>query len=184
MRALEQVIIEGELSVDQTLYPMAHVDIVAGNEIIIQNESIIQGDITLKLDEFWTSTTTPIVSNEDVTAFCAGLAPIQYQANSPSRSLVGEIAMSSMSGQLKTIFRIFPNPAQDLLNIKTTGVSDLQSVDVLSTIGTLILSVPASKFTLPNNVCINANTLESGTYYLRCTYANGETQLKSFVVVH
>ncbi len=157
------------------------------NSIIVHGDVIIPSGFTLKLEDLVqeTSSPTPIVSVAELSAFCEGLGGNTYHANArSSNALTSNHFVKKNPQQASPSLQIYPSPARNLLTIRTVGISELQALDVLNPLGTLVMSISAYKFTSPNNVSIDTSQLESGTYYLKCTYASGETQLKTFVVIH
>lgn len=189
VRAIEEVTINGNISVDPDLFPASHVDIVAGNEIIVEGESLIHEDVTLKIDPFWTSSPTPIVTDSEITAFCKGQSAIPYQANLATRSQLGENQTQQQSNFPSKRFnsnvvQLFPNPAHNQLNVRITNISKLQKVEIISSLGS-VLELPAPVQTNDSNTYfMNIEQLGEGCYSLRGILENGEVFLKQFIVIH
>jgi len=82
---------------------------------------------------------------------------------------VTHIGIDGITSQQKLI--VYPNPANDLLNIKNVQVGT--TVSIYSMTGELVLSS-----TIDNNGIVNINTLQSGLYTLRLSNENMNSVLK------
>ena len=68
-------------------------------------------------------------------------------------------------------FSAYPNPVNDILNIKGNGVID--NLEVLNQLGQRVLAIDGSLLT---NKQLNISSLESGLYFIRLT-ANNKTEI-------
>jgi hypothetical protein len=187
VRAIETITINGNLSIDEDYFPNPHVDIVAGSEIIVTGESVINADMTLKLDQYWTSTPTPEMTNEDVTNFCKGTSPIPYQANTPA-TINGQSGTSESlrsqkdSAQDKSIqLSLYPNPSQEIITIQVPEFTISSLLQIRNSIGELIeeISIPLNH---PQLFQYNLKHLPCGSFLL--TFINDETIItKPFLIV-
>lgn len=158
------------------------------NNITVHGNVIIPSGFTLSLEDLIeeTSSPTPPVSLTDLVNFCAGIGGNSYNANQRSTEIVTDRKAGQINQRDKSrndTFYLYPNPTCDILSIRYVGLSELKTADVLSPVGTLVKTITASEFNSPNNISFDTSNLESGTYYARCSFSNGEIQMKSFVVV-
>lgn len=82
---------------------------------------------------------------------------------------------STSVGSIASTTRIYPNPIQNTLNIKSE--EQLSSVQVLNVIGQRIMSIEA------NSTFVNVNTeaLNSGVYFVRVTDVNGAESVTKII---
>lgn len=71
----------------------------------------------------------------------------------------------------QNLFSIFPNPVENIINIKGNGVID--NLEVLNQLGQRVLAIDGSLLT---NKQLNISSLESGLYFIRLT-ANNKTEI-------
>ena len=71
----------------------------------------------------------------------------------------------------QNLFSVFPNPVENIINIKGNGVID--NLEVLNQLGQRVLAIDGSLLT---NKQLNISSLESGLYFIRLT-ANNKTEI-------
>ena len=74
-------------------------------------------------------------------------------------------------------FGLFPNPASTTITIKASGTAIITSAVVINSQGkTIMVQEP-----IANQSTIGIQKLSAGFYLLRCQYANGQTETRSFL---
>jgi len=73
---------------------------------------------------------------------------------------------------------VYPNPAQQLIEVKTTGIQEVSTMTVTSTTGTVIFNITGQEATSQQ---LDVSSLENGTYFITLTSTTGEEFTKSFV---
>jgi hypothetical protein len=80
------------------------------------------------------------------------------------------------------ILTVFPNPAQNEINIETIGKNiQLSSFEVYNLLGQILLTQTAQNI---NASTINTETLNNGTYLIVITLTNGSQAVKKVVISH
>lgn len=83
------------------------------------------------------------------------------------------VSMVGVDDLVNSTLMVFPNPTSDFLSIQGIDqVGEIQKIEVLSTMGQLILSVNEFKDAL------NVSTLPSGVYFLNVVHAKGSETIK------
>jgi len=60
-------------------------------------------------------------------------------------------------------FKLYPNPAKDVLNIETKKTIDVNSINIYNTLGQLVLVIPNAQQTKT----IDVSSLKTGNYFLK-----------------
>jgi len=71
-------------------------------------------------------------------------------------------------------FKIYPNPANDLLNIETKKQIEMRSVSIYNTLGQLMLVIPNAQ----NTKLVDVSNLKSGTYFIKIVSDKGSSNAK------
>lgn len=106
----------------------------------------------------------------------------------------GEIYIADISGSIYKIIggevlansdfnknnvSVYPNPASDSLNIKSTNNSTIKSINIYDLKGSTVLTVDDLKV---SNSKISINSLQSGIYMVKVTSNNGVSIIKKLIV--
>lgn len=73
---------------------------------------------------------------------------------------------------------LYPNPAQDQLNIEAPANKELQQIQIINSVGQVILT----QQTTANFVTINLPSIANGLYTCRLWYKDGSTSVKKLVI--
>jgi len=84
----------------------------------------------------------------------------------------------SISENELTEINVFPNPANDVINI--TGVANAASIEVYSNMGMLVFSRQAEGSDL---ISVNASDLTNGLYYIRIRLNDGAVETRPVVII-
>ena len=71
---------------------------------------------------------------------------------------------------LEKLFTVYPNPSNSVFNLSYPANKNVEEVNMIDLLGKSI-SLPVSNF--ENGKQINANTLPTGTYFLKITTPEG-----------
>lgn len=81
----------------------------------------------------------------------------------------------------KNHFTIYPNPAENIVNIKRNDWSETVSIQLYDVLGKLLIETKSSENSLTTQ--INISSLTNGTYYIKCLGKNGESIQTSKLVI-
>lgn len=130
------------------------------------------------------------VSGAAITVFASGFLDPTANQNGPSFGLYATLAdgttfplpvatgLGEMNNEL--ISSIFPNPAQDMINVSLPADVVAEAVQVSDISGKIILTFPA--MSNANQLAVNVSGLQSGTYFLNVV-ANNQVAVKRFSIV-
>lgn len=71
--------------------------------------------------------------------------------------------------------KLFPNPAQTMLNVTLNKVTNHSTLRIFNAIGVQVLNTPVTK----NSMQVNVEKLRPGTYFIKVEDAHGETSYSS-----
>ena len=92
-----------------------------------------------------------------------GTKPVTKETPEPQ-----DISTHALSTNDDEGFTLYPNPAQDILNVKTLD-AEIDNIKIFSAFGMLVKEMKK----LDNNSSINVSNLKTGTYFIR--FVSGET---------
>ncbi|MEM6721393.1 MAG: GEVED domain-containing protein [Bacteroidota bacterium] len=99
-----------------------------------------------------------------------GTRPVSKAPTAPQAVATHDLSMDKDGD-----FTLYPNPAKDILNVKTEGLP-VDNIKIFSAFGMLVREVPE----LDNGTSLNVSNLKSGTYFIR--FVSGEdTITRKFV---
>lgn len=98
------------------------------------------------------------------------------QDNSYAYSRVISITIKDSTKPL-FLTEIFPNPATDIIRIKTSEWKEVHKLEVFDVTGRIVMHI-----TNPTDPSIIVSSLNNGTYILRLIKQNGETALNKFII--
>lgn len=85
---------------------------------------------------------------------------------------------TSISEMTNTAIQIFPNPANDLINV--TGTATASRIEMYNNMGMLVLSREADG---NDSITIETSTLENGSYYINIRMNDGAVETKPIVII-
>ncbi len=104
-------------------------------------------------------------------------ASIYFDYNFPiitnTTSTTIEEPLSNQDFDFETNFTLYPNPAKDVLNIKTKSEMDVKSVSIYNTLGQIIMTTIHAE-----NGEINVSNLQSGSYFIKVFTDKGSSTAK------
>lgn len=104
-------------------------------------------------------------------------ASIYFDYNFPIVTEPAATAITALAKQdfvFDSYFRIYPNPADDVLKIESTQNIEVQSISIYNTLGQLILVVPDAKTTK----VVDVSGLPAGNYFIRVQSDKGASSAK------
>ena len=97
--------------------------------------------------------------------------------------LFRSVAFSNFTGvneiETKNNFRIFPNPANDILNFQFSDNSSVDEITIIDAVGKKVMSISNSSVEL--NKGINISSLQSGIYSINVLSKNSFTTQKLII---
>ena len=90
---------------------------------------------------------------------------------------LGIDASNNIEGIQKPLLNIYPNPANDELTIEILNGIATKEIEIKNAIGVTVLKFKQTK---PNQQ-INIKSLAAGVYFIKITFADGETEIKKMV---
>lgn len=111
-----------------------------------------------------------------------GNAPAMDHGLTPEEDLDQGLEENASTGignhEFQKGLHVFPNPAQQLIEVQTMGIDQAKTLTVTSVTGTVLLSVSGEQaLSQP----LDISGLENGTYFITLTSTTGEEYTKSFV---
>jgi hypothetical protein len=103
-------------------------------------------------------------------------ASIYFDYNFPIITNTTSTTVTALSNQdfdFETNFTLFPNPAKEVLNIKTKTEMDVKSVSIYNTLGQIIMTTIHTE-----NEEINVSNLQSGSYFIKVFTDKGSSTAK------
>ncbi|HRE78734.1 MAG TPA: T9SS type A sorting domain-containing protein [Flavobacterium sp.] len=104
-------------------------------------------------------------------------ASIYFDYNFPiitnTTSTTIEEPLSNQDFDFETNFTLYPNPAKDVLNIKTKSEMDVKSVSIYNTLGQIIMTTIHAE-----NGEINVSNLQTGSYFIKVFTDKGSSTAK------
>lgn len=82
--------------------------------------------------------------------------------------------LASQDFDFGTYFKIFPNPAKNILNINSKQNIQIETITIYTTIGQLVQVIPNAK----NTKTIDVSNLKSGTYFIKVVSDKGASSSK------
>jgi hypothetical protein len=76
--------------------------------------------------------------------------------------------------EFENYFNIYPNPANDVLNIETKQTISVTSINIYNTLGQIILVIPNAQQTQS----VDVSTLKTGNYFLKINSDRGSSSVK------
>jgi hypothetical protein len=71
-------------------------------------------------------------------------------------------------------FKIYPNPANDLLNIDTKQTIKVTSINIYNTLGQIVLVIPNAQQTKS----VDVSSLKTGNYFVKINSDKGSSSVK------
>jgi uncharacterized repeat protein (TIGR01451 family) len=90
----------------------------------------------------------------------------------PAVTTVALLANSDF--EFENYFNIYPNPANDVLNIETKQTISVTSINIYNTLGQIILVIPNAQQTQS----VDVSTLKTGNYFLKINSDRGSSSVK------
>lgn len=130
------------------------------------------------------------ISGSAITVFASGFLDPTANQNGPAFGLYATLAdgvtfplpvatgLGEMNNEL--ISSIFPNPAQDMINVSLPANVVAEAIQVSDISGKVVLTLPA--MSNANQLAVNVSSLQSGTYFLNVV-ANNQVAVKRFSIV-
>ena len=176
-RALETIVINGNLTVNAT-DPMI-VEILAGEEVIVEGESVVGPGIALGVESLLDfSHPMPQVDQQYVTSFCGNVNnPSVYKANAMSKSIeINQNYFDNSTNSKDKInsffeFSIFPNPSDGNFRLNVSDRSENIQISVFDTIGKEVMFKKIN--TGLNEYLIELPNPISGIYIVEVVGENG-----------
>ncbi len=81
-------------------------------------------------------------------------------------------ALSNQSFEFGSQFTLYPNPAEEVLNIQSKNSLAIQSVEIYNVLGQVVLAVPN------NRNAIDVSNLKTGTYFVKVNTVKGSSNTK------
>lgn len=166
-------------SIDEVLFKTS-------DHISVYGELVIASGFTLMIEDvmYATEISTPLVSESEIATFCQGLNDklLSFQRKNDART-VKRNPNNNLSRSNKFIDTDFPNPTNEKLTISTNRNPQIYSIDILSSLGTIVYSIANSDLSGRANFSIDTSMLECGPYTLCCIYLNGEKESKTFLFI-
>ena len=105
---------------------------------------------------------------------------ITYTNTGCSASSVYTLNVSTCTGIDEVInnnlFSIYPNPANDILNVELGDVNENSTIQIINALGEVVLS----EVVLSNSTTLKTNNLTSGVYFIKVESKNGSA-IKKFI---
>lgn len=122
---------------------------------------------TLSADNGTTVTATPTVT----TIYTITGTQFEGCTNSGTVTVTVEDC-AAISEQDAVVFELYPNPATDLVTIKTTGDLAIEGIELLNNNGQVIRTISGATST------ISTSDLAAGSYFVRIQHANGTSNAR------
>jgi hypothetical protein len=71
-------------------------------------------------------------------------------------------------------FKIYPNPANDILNIETKKTIEVTSINIYNTLGQIVLVIPNAQQTKS----VDVSGLKTGNYFVKINSDKGSSSVK------
>ena len=71
-------------------------------------------------------------------------------------------------------FKIYPNPANDVLNIESKKTIEVTSINIYNTLGQIVLVIPNAQQTK----LVDVSSLKSGNYFVKINSDKGSSSVK------
>jgi hypothetical protein len=104
-------------------------------------------------------------------------ASIYFDYNFPIVTNTATTTIAVLAKQdfdFENYFRIYPNPAKDVLHIESKKQIEISSISIYNTLGQLVLVVPNAK----DIKVVDVSTLKAGNYFLKITSEKGSSNAK------
>ncbi len=163
------------------------VDFIAGNEIIVTPNSVLNGEIVLQINplEYDLSSPTFEAENQVVKEFCGTPnSPSNYIANSLGKSLnIVDSITTTINDQLldeltDRRFIIYPNPAKNILYTRLDREYAKVIISIYDSYGREVFSESKDNVELIES---NISGLSNGVYFVKII-ANNEVQTKKLII--
>jgi hypothetical protein len=182
--ATDRILITGNQTIDPSILS---VEFIATNEIVVQNESLLNGNFHLYLDDFieMASLPTSQVSSSYLESFCSGQAPNSYQANVSSRAHeAGPVEPTPTPEQKPQSFqaKIYPSLIQSAVDVTVETTDPIRSILIYNAIGVLIYSAYFEEQANTIQHKINATDFANGMYTVLLNDVHGNTVNKKLII--
>jgi hypothetical protein len=97
-----------------------------------------------------------------------------------SDTLIAQILNVGVAERLEDCVQVFPNPAQDHVDIRVSGNLTVTAMEVYDVYGKVVRTVVGANNDSPLQTRINVSGLSDGLYFLRVTTEKGAV-VKAFV---
>jgi len=104
-------------------------------------------------------------------------ASIYFDYNAPIVTNTATTTVSLLANadfEFEQYFKIYPNPAKDVLNIETKKTIDVTSMSIFNTLGQLLLVIPNAQQTKT----VDVSSLKTGNYFLKINSNKGSSSVK------
>lgn len=183
-RAVNNVTIQGDLSTNSGFY----VDVIAGNDIYVEPESVISPDITLSISSVYDySHPMPEASETYVKNFCYGLNPNapSYKANVAGKTTHDSdqnifIYQDSFLNHQNWDFNIYPNPTTSTSTVVLSGNNETNyNIEVTDMMGKVVYTKGNRAET--TQTVLDLTGISKGVYFVKVNTLLG-TKMKQLVI--
>jgi uncharacterized repeat protein (TIGR01451 family) len=104
-------------------------------------------------------------------------ASIYFDYNFPIITNTATTTVTLLANQdfaFENYFKIYPNPANDILNIESEKTIEVTSINIYNTLGQIVLVIPNAQQTKS----VNVSSLKTGNYFVKINSDKGSTSVK------